>query len=198
MENLSISNKGNEALRNENVIRVRDSRITRIYTNEGVGYVTISYAAVGPNNMLHNYRVTLVIGPNTIILSPYGDNFSFNNLRVGMIVDADFSTKMTKSIPPQSEAFKIVVSYKNWPFNSKTDRVLEVDVNNRYLYTGFADDIYSQMRFLITNSTLILDRRGNRISLRDIRAGQMVRIDFATFMTLSFPPQTTAFFIQVL
>lgn len=193
MDNLTVSDQGNEK-----VIRVYDSIITRIFTDGGTGYVTISYVVVGPNNMLRNNIVTLVVDPNTIILSPFGESFSFNDLRVGMIVDVDFSSKMTKSIPPQSVAFKIVVSYKNWPFNSKTDRVLEVDVNNRFLYTGFADDIYSQMRFVITNSTLILDRRGNRIGLRDLRTGQIVRIDFATFMTLSIPPQTTAFAVQVL
>jgi hypothetical protein len=193
MDNLAVPSQGNE-----NVIRVRDSTITRIFTDGGTGYVTISYVTVGLNNMPQNNRVTLVVGPNTIILSPFGENFSFNNLRVGMIVDADFSSYMTKSVPPQSRAFKIVVSYKNWPFNTKTDRVLEVDVKNRYLYTGFADDIYSQMRFVITNSTLILNRNGNRISLRDIRVGQLVRIDFATFMTYSIPPQSTAFAVQVL
>ena len=50
----------------------------------------------------------------------------------------------------------------------------------------------------MTDSTIILDRRGNRIQLENLRPGQMVRIEHATFQTASIPPQTTAFRVQVL
>lgn len=195
MDKLTTSEQGNTPSLNENVITVRDATIERILPE---GYVIISYIIVHPNCMISKNFVTLVIGPNTLIRDSFGEGFPFRDLRVGMIVDADFSSAMTKSIPPQSRAFKIVVSYKNMPFNAKIDRVLEVDVKNRFLYTGNADDIYSQVRFVITTSTQILDRRGNRIRLQDIRPGQLVRIAYATFMALSIPPQTTAFEIQVL
>lgn len=133
-----------------------------------------------------------------IIIDPFGQNSSFNTLRIGMIVDADYSAAMTFSIPPQARAFRIIVSYKNSSFNSKMDRVLAVDARNRFLYTGNADDINSQVRFVISNSTQILDRAGEKIRLNDLKPGQLVRIDYATFMTASIPPQTTAFRVQLL
>lgn len=191
-------NLGNTTTSNDNVISILDATIERIFTSGNTRYVTISYITVDQNFMVHKNFITLVVGPDTIIRDPFGENFSFSDLRQGMIVDADLSSAMTKSIPPQSRAFRIIVSYKNWPFNGKMDRVLEVDVNNRFLYTGNAEDIYSQVRFVINNSTQILDREGKRIRLEDLRPGQLVRIAYATFMTASIPPQTTAFRVQLL
>ena len=78
------------------------------------------------------------------------------------------------------------------------DTVIEVDLANRFLYTGIPFDILSQMRFVVTDSTTIRDRRGRRIRLRDLRPGDFVRIEHANFMTMSIPPQTTAYDIQVL
>lgn len=182
----------------KNVIHVLDAVIERIISSENIRHVVISYMIMDENFMIHKKYIALVIGPKTIIRDPYGDKFSFKDLSLGMIVDADFSSIMTKSIPPQSRAFKIIVSYKNWPFNVKIDKVLQIDIKNRFLYTGNSDDIYSQMRFVITNSTQILDKTGNKIKLEDLMPGQLVRIAYAVFMTLSIPPQTTAFRVQLL
>lgn len=198
MDKYPIPNEGNTASANNNVISTLDAVIERIYTNGNASYVIISYVTVDGNFMVHKNLVTLVVSPNTIILDPFGQNISFNALRIGMIVDADYSTAMTYSIPPQTRAFRIVVSYKNWPFNSKMDRVLSVDAANRFLYTGNANDTNSQVRFVISNSTQILDRAGKRIRLSDLKPGQLVRIAYATFMTASIPPQTTAFRVQLL
>lgn len=55
-----------------------------------------------------------------------------------------------------------------------------------------------QMRFIVSDSTVMLDRRGNRINLRNLRPGMKVRVEHADFQTASIPPQTTAFRVQVL
>jgi hypothetical protein len=198
MDNLTIPVQENAANWNAKVTSVLDAAIERIFSNETIRYVTISYKIVDQYFMVYKNYITLVVRPNTIISDPFGESFSFNDLKLGMLVDADFSSAMTFSVPPQARAFRIIASYKNWPFNSKTDRVLEVDVKNRFLYTGNANDINSQVRFVITNSTQILDRAGNRIRLQALRPGQLVRIASATFMTMSIPPQTTAFSVQLL
>lgn len=197
MDNIN-TNQGGLTSSNENVLRVRDAIIERIFSDGKIGYVTISYGILDSNNNICMNLVTLIVGPNTIIKDIFGENFPFGALREGMIVDSDFSAIMTKSNPPHSKAFRIIVSYKNWPFNFKIGRVMKVDLKNRFLITGDSDDIYSQVRFVVTDSTLILDRKGNRIRLKDIRPGQFVRIEHANFMTASIPPQTTAFRIQVL
>lgn len=194
-----IYNQGDTTFWNQNVIRVQDAIIQRIFVdNRRIGYVTISFKIINQFNMVFTNIVTLIVGPATIILDQYDQVFPFWNLREGMIVNADFSSKMTRSIPPQSQAFRIIVSHKNWPYNVKVDKVMEVDVKDRFLYTGNVNDIYSQMRFVVTKTAIIMNRRGNRITLGDIRPGQTVRIEHATFQTDSIPPQTTAFSVQVL
>lgn len=198
MENL-ISNQENIAFNNQNVISVQDAIIERIFVdNRRTGYVTISYKIMNQFNMVLINFVTLIVDPASIIQDQYDQSLPFWSLREGMIVNADFSPKMTRSIPPQSLAFRIIVSHKNWSYNVKVDRVMEVDVKNRFLYTGNVNDIYSQTRFVVTKSAIIMDRRGNRITLGNIRPGQTVRIEHAIFQTDSIPPQTTAFSVQIL
>ncbi|MGB4440515.1 MAG: hypothetical protein WBJ13_15125 [Sedimentibacter sp.] len=54
------------------------------------------------------------------------------------------------------------------------------------------------MRFVVTDATVIRDRRGRQIRLSNLRPGEFVRVEHANFQTMSLPPQTTAFNIQVL
>lgn len=196
MDTLDNPNQENITTGNIGVISILDAIIERVFTSENTRYVTISYVTIDQYSVVHKNFITLVVSPDTLILNPFGESFTFNSLRPKLFVDVDLSAAMTFSIPPQARAFKIIVSYKNWPFNSRLFRVLEVDTNNGFLYTGNADDIYSQMRFAISNSTIILDRTGKIIRLEDLKPGQIVRIAYATFMTASIPPQTTAFRIQ--
>lgn len=80
----------------------------------------------------------------------------------------------------------------------KIGRVLAVDVYNSYLLTGRAGDINSQIRYNVNRETVILDQRGRRISLRDLRRGEIVRVTHAPNMTFSIPPQTMAYRIQII
>jgi hypothetical protein len=183
---------------NDNVIRTRDSIIEEIRIDRNTGYVTISYGRMGDFNMLHMELVTLIVSRDTIIRDSNGRNLNLSDLREGMVVDAEFSSAMTFSIPPQSRACRITVVNRNAASNTTVGRVMTVDVRNGFLYTGSANDLTSQMRYVITNSTSILDSRGNQIPLRNIRIGQRVRVEHANFQTSSIPPQTTAFVVQIL
>lgn len=187
-----------EPYENNDVLTILDATIERIFTSDNTRYVMISYITAGSNSNISKNLITLVVGPDTTILDPFGEKVSFNVLRPGLIIYADFSAAMTYSIPPQARAFKIVISYKNMAFNGRMDRILELDAKNRFLYTGRADDILSQVKFIITNSTQILDKYGKVIRLEDLMPGQLIRIAYAIFMTASIPPQTTAFRVQLL
>lgn len=182
---------------NQGAIRVQDALIEEILIDRGVGRVTISYGELGEFNIIHMNVVTLIVSRQTVIRDQFGQVLSLRDLSEGMTIDAVFSSAMTRSIPPQSQAFRITVK-DSMDSRVTVGRVLRVDLNNRFLYTGMAHDPLSQMRFVITRSTLILDRRGNRTNLRNIRRGQTVRVEHATFQTASIPPQTTAFRVQVL
>ena len=190
--------------RRNRAINVEDAVIEEIFQDNNVSYVTISYGVLGDFNTINMELVRLVVDRNTIIRDRRGRRMGVRDLRVGNVVDASFSTAMTRSIPPQSRAFSITLirEYVNpiqpgFP-NIVEDRIMEVDRNNNFLITGNPFDMMSQMRFVVDNSTEIFDRRGNRIRLRDLRPGQMVRVEHADFMTMSIPPQTTAFRIWVI
>ncbi|KYH29148.1 MULTISPECIES: hypothetical protein [Clostridium] len=196
METSCASDRKNPATLNIDTISILDATIERVFTSGNSRYITISYVFINEYSMVYKNYITLVVGPDTLILNPFGESFPFNSLRPKLFVDADFSRTMTFSIPPQARAFKIIVNYKNWPFNSRFFTLLDVDYNNRLIYTGMADDIYSQIKFTINDSTQILDNTAKIIKLEDLNPGEAVKIDYATFMTSSIPPQTTAFRIQ--
>lgn len=207
MDDSYINDEAEALLRRNNVIFADDAVIEEIFhdNRRKTSFIKISYGVLGDLNMTHMELVTLVVDSNTIIRSRCGRRISVRDLRVGNVVDAEFSAAMTRSIPPQSSAYRITVVRENVNPNTGPnipniveDRVMEVDTRNNFLYTGNPNDMMSQMRFVVNNMTQIYDRRGNLISLRDLRSGQMVRVEHADFMTMSIPPQTVAFRIWVL
>lgn len=182
-----------------NTMRVENALVEDVFTNnQRTGYVLISYAIPGANQMTFIELLRLNVVRNTSITNQLGTPICLCEIEKGMWVDAHFSAAMTRSIPPQSTASRIIVHAEPGVVNVTTDRVAGVDIQNRFLYTGNPNDINDQMRFVITNSTLILDRHGNVIPLRALRQGQMVRVDHANFQTASIPPQTTAFRVQII
>ena len=166
-----------------NVIHAKDAVIEEIFHDNRSSFVTISYGVHAGFGLINIEIVTLVVDRNTVIRNRRGNRIGVRDLNPGDIVDASFSAAMTRSIPPQSRAFTITVVREN-------ANPLPVFPN--------PNDMMSQIRFVVSDTTEIYDRRGNRIRLRDLRPGQMVRVEHADFMTASIPPQTTAFRIWVI
>lgn len=199
-ENSSPTAQRNNMGDRNNTISVDDAVIQSVRRSQGNGYVTIQYPVSGRNMMTYIQVVTLITGRNTRMRNQFGNPIGLRDLREGMVVSARFSSMMTRSQPPQSRASSITVVQENESSIIEEGRVLEVESSRgfNYLLTGQEDNIYSQMRYTITNATLIRDRRGNPIPLRSIRPGQLVRIERASFQTMSIPPQTTALTVQVI
>ena len=181
-----------------NVITAENAFIENINWDRRDTYVTISYGVMDRNRTMNMQVVTLVVGRDTLVRNSAGRPMSFRNLREGMIVNAVFSANMTRSIPPQSRAFSITVVREDNQSAFTEGRVIEVDTQYEFFMTGDPFDINTQMRFNVSDSTVIRDRRGRRIRLSDLRFGDFVRVEHATFQTMSIPPQTTAFEVQVL
>ncbi len=190
-------NYSNGAPGEDRFIFIQDGLIENIYRDDRTGYVTISYSLSEDFDM-NMQIVTLIVSRGTRIRDQFGRHLRFQDLREGMIVDAVISSIMTRSYPPQSNAFIITVRNSEMPYDVTVDRIIEVDLDNSFLYTGDPYDMLDQMRFVVTDSTIILDNRDNMLELEDLRPGQMVRVEHAIFQTASIPPQTTAFLIQVL
>lgn len=198
MDNFRGCNQCDKPIEKRDVIRRNGAVIENISMNNRSGNVTISYGVMGDFRMIHKEIVVLIVNQNTIIRNRFGQNMSLRELRVGMIVDVEYSSAMTRSIPPQAVAYSITVVGAVEILNVKIDRVISVDLNNDFFVTGEENDMYTQMRFVVTDSTIIRDARGNQISLSDLRIGSKVRVEHASFQTASIPPQTTAYNVQVL
>lgn len=186
-------------IQNRNILHIDNALIEKVVTNNGPGgYILISYNVKDQNNQQHNNILRLNIARDTLIMNQFGEPLALSNLKKGMRIDADFSPAMTRSIPPQSRAFRIMIRAEEPSIKVTKDRVVSIDTENNFLYTGNPNDISDQIRFVITNATIILDQKGNRIRLNSIPPGQLIKIEHAVFQTTSIPPQTTAFRIKLL
>jgi hypothetical protein len=183
----------------DNIIHVENAIIEEVAANTGrTGYILISFGVSDENNMIYMQEIRLNVGNNTIIIDEKGRLLDLYDLKMGMRIDADFSSAMTRSIPPQSHAYRIVVLQEEPSVNITTDRVVSVDTNNGFLLTGNPYDMYDQFIFNISNETVILDQNNSTIPLEAIQPGQLVRVEHAMFQTLSIPPQSPAYRVQIL
>lgn len=183
----------------ETIIHVDNALIEEVAANtESTGYILIYYEASDENNMTSMQEIRLNVGNNTIIIDEKGISLNMYDLQEGMRINADFSSAVTRSIPPQSSAYRILVLQEEASYYITTDRVVSVDTNNGLLLTGNPYDMYDQMMFNISDETMILDQNGNAIPLEAIQPGQKVRVEHAIYETLSIPPQSPAYLVQVL
>ena len=182
---------------NRNVIRVFSAIIQNISRDRNTTLVTISYNdCIGCPRQSDTVR--LVVNQDTTIQDERGRNIRANELQRGMIVDASFSSVMTRSIPPQTQAYFIRVTRRADRTETATGRIIEVNNRNNYILVLQNQNPASAVRFNISPETVILDFFGRRTTLSSLRAGFRVRVEHASFMTASIPPQTTAFTIRII
>jgi len=184
-------------------IAVENALIEDTFTSNRTGFVTISYLVTDLNRRRHMRVVTLIIGNNTRIRDQFGNRIGFRDLRPGMVVNTSFSADMTRSIPPQARAFSIEVVKESLQSVVERGLVISVDMSRDFgtigsILTGIPNVPRRQMRYVISDTTKLRDRRGNPITLRAIRPGHIVRIEREPFQTLSIPPQTTALTVQII
>lgn len=182
---------------NRNVNRVFSAIIQEISRDRNTTLITIAYNnCIGCSASAGSVR--LVINQDTIIQDERGRNIRTGELERGMAVDAVFSSVMTRSIPPQAQAFFIQITRRRNQTITTTGRIIEVNNQNNYILVLRNQNPFSAIQFNISPNTVILDLFGRRTGLSALRAGFRVRIEHASFMTASIPPQTTAFTVQVI
>lgn len=193
------SDNSQDLLPSGSTIHVENAIIEEVVADtKSTGYVLISYEDLNENNMIYMQEVRLNVGDETIIIDGNGTSLSMFDLTTGMRIDAAFSSAMTRSIPPQSSAYRIIVLREDTSVNITTDRVVSTDTNNGFLTTGNPYDINDQFVFTISDDTVILNRDNENITLADIQPGQLVWVEHAIFQTLSIPPQSPAYRVQIL
>ena len=182
---------------NRNMVRVFSAIIREISRERNTTFVTISYNnCIGCGGSAGSVR--LVVNQDTVIQDERGRNIRAGELERGMAVDASFSSAMTRSIPPQAQAFFIQITRRTNQTVTTTGRMIEVNARGNYILVLRNQNPSSIIRFNISPNTVIFDLFGRRTGLSSLRAGFRVRVEHATFMTASIPPQTTAFTVQVI
>ena len=181
---------------NNPVMHVSNAIIDDISADENVTYVTISYME-HTNRRPTNRTIRLVVGRTPTILNEMGNFIPVSDLEPGMIVNATFSSAMTRSNPPQAVAFLIRI-VRSLPDYTVIGNIWEIDRENRTITTIQGQNRNSIIRFNVPQDTPIFDRNGAAMNFNGLMPGMRVKVRHAEFMTLSIPPQTTAFEIRVL
>lgn len=182
---------------NNFVINVFNAVIDDIFSDRGTRFVTISYnECVRCVNNVN--RVTLIVDSNTLIIDQWGNTVNANRLRRGMNINASFSTVMTRSIPPQTVAYTIQLLNSTTFYDTTDGRIVSVDRANRFITVLANSNMSPVIRFNIAPNAIIMTPFGRTTGISALTPGMRVRITHATFMTLSIPPQTTAYRIQIM
>jgi hypothetical protein len=182
---------------NRNVIRVFSALVEEVSRDRGTTFVTISYrncdGCAAPSD-----TVRLVVSRDTDIFNEQGQRIRAGELERGMTVDASFSSAMTRSIPPQAQAFFIRITARAPRTEITTGRIAQVNPRGHFLLVMRNQNPASAIQLHINQDTAILDVFGRRTNLSALRPGFRVRVEHAPFMTASIPPQTTAFVVQII
>ncbi|WP_228354227.1 hypothetical protein [Variimorphobacter saccharofermentans] len=183
----------------DNIIHADNVLIEKVVVESArTGYILTTLELSDENSVIYMQETRLNVGEYTIIIDESGRRLNLYDLQEGMRIDAYFSSAMTRSIPPQSSAFSIIVLQEEATVDITTDRVVNVDTNYGFIITGNPYDIYDQMIFTVSDDTVILDQSNNTIPLEAIQPGQLVQVEHAIFQTLSIPPQSPAYRVMVL
>ena len=179
------------------IIYISNGRIEEISKQGDTTFVTVVYAE-GFGNRRREQTIRLAVNSRTVILNANGMPMSRNRLREGMIIDAAVSSAMTRSIPPQAEAFVIRVERQPPEERVTIGTILEVDRRNRSFTLRDDRERAETIQFNVSEDTKFFNPFGRPIRFSELASGMRVRVRHANFMTASIPPQTTAFEVRVL
>lgn len=143
-------------------------------------------------------RIRLVVSNRTLIFDEFGNTIRPSELQRGMTINAIVSSSMTRSIPPQANAYVIRILRRSVSDNVVTGRIIDIDRNARMFTTITGNNPASIIRFSVPNNTRIFDMEGRPMGFARLFPGLRVRVRHANFMTASIPPQTTALEVRVI
>lgn len=181
----------------QDIIRVSNAVIQNISYDRDIAYVTIAYNECQRCNSPEKL-VTLIVSSRTILLDENGNMITPEELQTGMVVHATFSSNMTRSMPPQAQAYQIRIASRPEVGNVTIGRIINVDSRNQYFFTMSDGNPSTMIRFNVSPNTIVLDSVGRQISFSRLVPGLLVSVQHASFLTASIPPQTTAFVVQIM
>lgn len=186
-----------DGLLNDSFVEIQRGRIEDITRDNRNTLVTVSYTDGRDRNRM-GQQIRLVVSNRTLIFDEFGNTVRPAELQRGMTVNAIVSSAMTRSIPPQANAYVIRILRRPVSDNVVTGRIIDIDRNSRMFTTITGNNPASIIRFSVTNNTRIFDMEGRPMGFARLFPGLRVRVRHANFMTASIPPQTTALEIRVI
>lgn len=175
---------------------IRNGIIEDVSNDRGDTLVRVLYSKAHNRGREDNIRLT--IGRSTAIIDEFGNNIRPSDLAKGMTINALFSNAMTRSIPPQANAYFIQVVNRPMSNSTTIGRIININRRENNFSTISGNNIASTIQFNVTQDTRYFDILGRPINFNELLPGFRVRVRHASFMTASIPPQTTAFEVRVI
>ncbi|MDO5519643.1 MAG: hypothetical protein Q4G58_04020 [bacterium] len=185
------------------IMFINNGVIRNIQRDRQVDLVTITYAAGGGPGSFQT-ELVLLVDRNTSVQDRNGRNVNRNQLRVGMRIDALISARLTRSLPPQANAFIIIINdNRRRPTQSAEGRVGNINFQRNFFNLrvrdrnagpgrGWDDDDdddddgrsgrgnANRIRIFVDQNTRFIDRNGRRIAFRNLRERDRVRVEYQT------------------
>lgn len=151
---------------------------------------------------IEDHTIALNLTDDTVLEDKDGNAIEAADITKGDMVYAEFSSAMTKSIPPQSNAIKIQVLKKA----EATDEVAQEESRYYGLVSKIEDntlymdgvDMDCKLVVHISDETVFQNEKGEEIALSDIKENTYLDVLTSPAYTASLPPQTTAVSVSVL
>lgn len=146
-------------------------------------------------------QVLVLIDENTKITAN-GKEASSDLIAVDTLLNVEYSERMTRSIPPQTTAVSIEIL--NLAVEEEDDEIVDAKpiVSAKVLSVEedgairVEDEVNGEVIVYLAEETKIT-KGGAEVSADEIKADTKIVVEYASYMTMSIPPQTTAISIEI-
>jgi len=200
-----VSTTGNQVeIRSEEDIKTVTERgvITRISNQDK--YQSIQIGGAGPDGIVLN------LSEKTTFISAEGKEIKLADLSIGMMVEAEHSLMMTKSLPPQTPTYKVTVldtaaetaaqPQKLFGTSGAIENVIMKDGTVSQIEikgTRLAETAPDHVILNIEKETSLVNQRGEIVKAEQLTEGAKVMGFYSPMLTRSLPPIGTAWKVVV-
>lgn len=140
-----------------------------------------------------NREVKLVIDNKTEIVNEKGQKLSTKDLKEGIKVNAYYGPAVTRSLPPMSVAQKIVVMDEKLGAVEIQGKIAEVKESKDGIMALIeGKGVNRQVNLVIDNKTEVVNEKGKKLSIKDLKKGVTVKASYGPAVTASLPPISAA------
>jgi len=183
-------------VKSEDNTQITESKILNVYTNNKKSYIL-----VGDANDITK-QILFILADNATIKNKFNQAISFDDLAIGQKIRVNHSMAMTFSLPPQSTAYSVEVLDELKTEFIEDAVIEEIDLKGKTVTASYEVKVgtrYYENTIILTvdDKTIILDKKGKAIALKDLKLGMVIDIKHEYLPVLSSPPKSYAHKISV-